>query len=245
MIEFRKNKSLKMNYYYLHFIPTKINQRSIFKYSVMLYLFDAASRFVFKRQMKNTIKVLKYISKDNNIYEMLRYHSVGPRSIENYLPLFYGTNDLSKKHKIIFEDFEENKFISIILLEDCHSRSELYGNTSYSGANHSIILGCELSWIFKYGSKPRCIANKQYHQLYLDYLNTAATYYSNKSTPFISYISFMESHEKQQISLLRVDQDFSQHLLLLHKKNILKNTILIMLGDHGIQYGPYFETEVC
>lgn len=214
------------------------------KYSVMLYLFDAASRYVFRNQMKNTINTLKYISKQTNVYEMLRFHSVGPRSVHNYLPLFYGTNDVSEKHKIIFEDFEENGYISITLLEDCDNTSSLFGNTSYKGANHSIILGCKFSNKFIYGSNPRCIGNKQYHQLYLDYLNEAVTHYNNYSTPFISYISFMEPHEETHKSLLRVDKDFSNHLLLLHRRDILKNTILIMLSDHGMNYGPYFNTGV-
>lgn len=194
--------------------------------------------------MKESINALKYISKESKIFEMLRYHSVGPKSIHNYLPLFYGTNDVSKKHKIIFEDFEENDYISITLLEDCHNKSELYGNTNYKGANHNIILGCEFTNQFLYGNKPRCIGNKQYHQIYLDYLNEAITYYNNKSTPFISYISFMEPHEESHKSLLRVDKDFANHLLLLYKNNILKNTILCMLGDHGINYGNYFKTDV-
>lgn len=194
--------------------------------------------------MKKTLKTLKYITKENNVYEMLRYHSVGPRSNNNYKPLFYGKNDRSTKNKIIFEDFENNGYTSITLIGDCHKKSELYGKTDYKGANHNFILGCQLNWKFLYGSKPRCIGNKQYHQLYLEYLNEAVTYYYNKTIPFVSYISFMEPHERKQISLLRVDKDFSNHLLLLHNKKILTRTILIMLGDHGLHYGKYFNTKV-
>lgn len=195
--------------------------------------------------MINTIKALKEIRKTNNVYEMLRYHSVGPRSVHNYLPLFYGTDDLSMKHKIIFEDFEENNYTTITLLGDCHNKSELlYGNTSYKGADHNIILGCKFSNQFLFGNKPRCVGNIQYHQLFLDYLKDAVTHYTNKKTPFVAYASFMEPHEETHVSLPRVDSDFAEHLKTLQKNNVLKKSIIIMLGDHGMNYGPHFNTKV-
>lgn len=243
-MKYKRNISSNRNFYFLNFKPVRYSLKNNKKYSVILYLFDSASRYVFRKQMKYTIEILKSFRKTCNIYEMLRYHSSGPRSIHNYLPLFYGKNNTSNKEKIIFEDFEENGYTTISLQGDCHTNSVLYGNTSYNGSYHNIIMGCEFENSFLFGNKPRCIGDKQFHQLYLDYLNEALPYYYKRSIPFISYSSFMEPHEDKQISLLRVDKDFAHHMNTLLANNIINHSLIILMGDHGMNYGPWYNSKV-
>lgn len=140
--------------WFLKFIPKQMDrQQSNEKLSVHLIMFDAASRYVAKTQLLNTVKTLKSLLNQYTTYDMLRYHTIGANSNPHFPPLFYGVNETEAKsiNKVILEDFKEEGYITINAHEFIDPAEKLYGENIYNGSNHSInYISADPKYMYKF-----------------------------------------------------------------------------------------------
>lgn len=214
-------------------------------------MFDGGSRFVLKHQLPNTVQYLKSLKNDSAMFDMLKYHTIHFNTAGNLLPFMYGyrynfTNLQNNFHKLIFEVFKEEKYITISSKLDCDVNETYGGINNYTGSDHNLIPpSCDsyyqLNELFR---NPRCLGDKQIHQHYFDYYKQALKYYHSKQQPVFSVTMLKDSHDPDLKSVPRVDQDLSNYLKYLKENGIMDKSIIIITADHGLHYYSYYESPV-
>lgn len=210
------------------------------KLNVNIYLFDALSRFVFSKEMAYTLDYIKSISKNYRIYEMLKYHTVGRNSPLNYRALIQGL----KRSTSIFRVSKQNNYSTIALPGYFDLQLNLCGDSNIRYVDYNIQLFKHFKDYQLFGKKKRCLGNDHIHNRQLNILEKIYKHNYDDNISTLSYTSFMESHDSSFYSLLRMDKDFSNHLKTLNGENILNNSVIILIGDHGLHYGNYSKTIV-
>lgn len=259
MYESNKIIGGKKRDYIFKFIPLKyVNKyESINIPSVNIYLFDALSRFRYFNQMKETNKFLKMINRKNHIFSFELYHTIGYNSKPNIIPLVYGCYKHENPKDFIYSVFSRNNFTIISNLAECDKYLCFYNLNKKNNINitHNLQIGCkEIANTPRFTRNARCVGNKQYHKWQLDYLEEALLFYRKLNRKSFSFTSFIEAHEPSFISITRVDTDFSNHLKRLYciflynnhniDSNFMESSINIILSDHGMHYGKYYNSEV-
>lgn len=189
--------------------------------------------------MLNTKNYLRSISKKYKIYEMLKYHTLGLNSPLNYRGLIFGKESIS-----LFKWFKNYNYSTIALPGYYDVDLRFYGKSSREYVDYNIQLFHNCSESYLYGSRKRCLGNKHRHKHQLEFLESIYLFNRENNIPTFSYTSFMESHDKSFISLLRMDNDIANHFKLLEKNKIMENSITLLIGDHGMHYGKYFNSTV-
>lgn len=214
-------------------------------------MLDGGSRFVLKQQLPSTVRYLKSIKDRYSFFDMLKYHSIDFNSYSHFSYLFYGkkidiTDRFNNRHKLIFEDFNEENYITINSHLICDVKERFYIHNNYSGSDHNMNPpSCDVSYRENaYGRKPRCLGDKQIHQHYFQYLKDALKYYNSKKQPVFSELIMMDSHDKYMQSVPRLDNDLYDYIKYLNDNGIMNNSVIILTADHGLHYGKYYETDV-
>lgn len=221
-------------------IINKVVQRNTTKkISINMYLFDGLSRFRFRKQMKYTTKYLNILPRKYKIFDMMKYHTLGRNSELNYKGLFTGN-----KSRSIFELFKKYNYTLVAMPGSYDPNLSFFGKSNKQYVDYNIQLFRNCSNKYLYGEKIRCLGNKQRHNHQLDSLESLLQQSISYYNPVFSYTSFMESHDSSFTSLLRIDEDVKNHLKNLEYEGILEKSITILIGDHGIHYGDYFNTSV-
>lgn len=236
----------------MHFIPRRtLLEEYDQKLSVNFIMFDGGSRFVLKHQLPHTIEFLKSIKSQYSMYDMLKYHTIHHSSFFHFSAMFYGkriniSERYKKSYKSIFEEFKEEKYITINAHLVCDIEEKFYINNTYSGSDHNLNPpSCDSTYMKNmFASNTRCLGDKQIHQHYFQYLKEALNYYHNKKQPVFSKLILMDSHDPNLKSIPRVDIDFYLYLKFLHEKGIMNKSVIIITADHGLQYGSYYNTTV-
>lgn len=225
----------------IHFSPVKnvLRNSNNKKMNINIYLFDALSRYRFSKQMIQTKIYLKNLTKEYKLYEMMKYHTLGINSPLNYRGLIIGN-----KSNSLFKVFKENNYSNIAIPGYYDLNLNLCGSSNKKYVDYNIQLFRNCSRQYLYGSGKRCLGNKHRHKHQLDFLQSLYLFNHNNNIPTFSFTSFMESHDSSFISLLRMDKDIAHHLEFLNKNYILKDSITVLMGDHGIHYGKYYKTSV-
>lgn len=182
---------------------------------------------------------------------MLKYHTIGHNTKPHFLPLFYGYRYNSKNieknfHKIIFEDYKEEDFITIDANLDCNIDETFHGKNNYSGSDHNIIPpSCDKIYTkYKLEDITRCLGSRQIHQVYFDYLKKALKYYNSKNQPVFSVVILKDSHDPKLKSVPRIDPDLAEYLEYLNDNGIMDKTVIILTADHGMHYGSFYKSKV-
>lgn len=207
--------------------------------NINIYLFDALSRFRFINQMIYTKKYLNSLSNKYKIYEMMKYHTLGVNSPINYKFLFQGNNSVS-----LFKWFYSHNYSTAAIPGYYDYDLSFYGRSNRKYVDYNIQLFRNSTHGELYGKKIRCFGNKQRHKHQLEMLESI--YFNNQKNNIstFSFTSFMESHDESFISLLRMDKDFANHLKQMEEGELLQESVTIIMADHGMHYGKYFNTTV-
>lgn len=221
------------------------------KLSVNLILFDGGSRYVLKHQLKQTTHYLKSIRNKYSMFDMLKYHTIDLNSFTHYSSLYYGyrikiSSQKNNKHRIIFEDFKEEKYITINTNTACDVHENFCIHNNYSGSDHNLSpASCDSNYKKSmYRSIPRCLGDRQIHQLFFDYLKESLQFYHSIQQPVFSNTVLLDSHDNHFKSVPRVDYDLKNFLKYLDDNGIMNSSMIIITADHGMHYGKYYNSKV-
>ncbi|KAL3904261.1 MAG: hypothetical protein SGPRY_011355 [Prymnesium sp.] len=84
----------------------------------------------------------------------------------------------------------------------------------------------------------RCIGGRHAHSPLMEYERAFLANY--RRVPRLSWSVYLEGHEPSFRAMGTLDQDLANHLIAIRKEHG-ENTAVLLLSDHGIHYGRFFD----
>ena len=248
-IDFSKNNKGKLNVN-LNFNQTLSDERKQLErqadpYSkniIVIYL-DSVSRAYSMRQLKKTLKFFEnFISYNGNAnykfpfenfhsFQFFKYHSHKYYTVGNFPILFYGNHrNASNKHINLY--LKRNGFVTCYAADNCYNDFTVtFHNFSSADVFDHHYSVCDPNFLGP-TSKLYCDYNKIYFEYVLEYANQFLRKYNNNQKFLLILSNF--AHEGSYEKLKYIDNIMYQFFYRLFNDNLLKETSLFLLSDHGV-----------
>ena len=234
-------------------IEKNVKIRPYAKNIILLYI-DSVSRAYSVRQLKKTLKFIEqfmpykgkynkhYKSENFHSFQFLKYHSFKGYTLENYPRIFYGNRAGSNIIRIN-KYFKENGYVTSYSNDMClreMSRTQHHMKFEEVG-DHELILcdpnGKNANLLVK-----KCLYNKLTASYLYEYGNQFWRKYEDNSRFLI--IASNDGHEGTLETLKYLDNTLFNFLNDLFNDNLLKDTTVFLLSDHGTAMpSPYYLTH--
>ena len=215
-----------------------------FSNNIMIIYLDSVSRVYAIRQLKKTINFFeKFISYKGGFHEryptetfhsfqFFKYHSFKDYTRDNYPRLFYGNDRNKTKFVRITKYLKENGFITSYSSDVCERDNirTLHNLTIDEIDDHQMLL-CDPNTEMYTKNTIKCLYGKINIEHLLEYTNQFWRKYKNNRK--FSLIASNEAHEGTLESLKYVDDLIINHLNSLFNDNLLKESSIFLLSDHG------------
>ncbi|XP_052077869.1 uncharacterized protein LOC127715760 [Mytilus californianus] len=245
-----------------HFnLNPKVNKRNILKeandqLSVVIIGFDSVSRFIAEKQLSKT---LDFFENNLGAYPIKGYTRIGDNTLPNLLAVLTG--------KTLPESILSARTIPVLYKEvlrrgyiDCYAEDwapylvpfiAKYPN--YTHYFRNIILAKENTDLqvsqlssetmkhIKLSTNPICIGNEFKHNLIFKYSKQCIEKYNEKRKYVFMWNNQVSHHNPHSLSL--ADEDTKQFIEWMNSTGNLKNTVLVIMSDHGPRYGQFAETD--
>lgn len=248
-IDFSKHKNGEVNIN-LQFNKTLSEERKklegiINPYSKNIFIIylDSVSRAYSIRQLKKTLNFIenfmpyhgknntKFPSENFHSFQFFKYHSHRYYTVGNFPILFYG-NHRNKTNKHINLYFKKNGFVTGYAADMCYNdfTNSYHDFSSEDIFDHQYVV-CDPNYS---GATPKlnCYYNKLYFQFILEYANQFWRKYNENQRFFI--LASDLPHEGSMEKLKYIDNIIYNFIYKLFNENLLKETSLFLLSDHGI-----------
>ena len=222
--------------------------------NILVLLIDALSKGNFLNFLPNTVQTLNSFEErfDYSLLNFTDYHIVGTNSGPNQAAFFAGElvggGDTSLKKKTADQEWiwkilkEQHGYTTLKIEDMCFKHSGLLkalgylDKTAEPPTTHAFLeFFCPPNY-----RRPHCVGDKPLSRFMFDYLGSYISNYQD-ARPWAAFANFGEAHE-DSVSLPGIlDQDLNQFLS--ETVSQLKNTVTILVSDHGLHYGPYFQTK--
>lgn len=214
--------------------------------NVLSILIDPISREQFRQKLPRTSQLLR----DLNFSSFHQHTVVGGNSGPNQaaifsgIPLSNGRNGIhasashgnskgNKQSNWIWDELRDQGYVTFKGEDSCILNSNMIQsikpNVTHGSALHEM-------FCFAF-ERPNCLGDK----LAASHLLTAADQFINaysEATPWAAFISFTDSHE-DSMSLIQLLDNL---LFDFVSKIEFSKTLVIIQSDHGLHYGPYFQS---
>ncbi|XP_026726962.1 uncharacterized protein LOC113493268 [Trichoplusia ni] len=222
-------------------------------YNVLILGIESMSRLNFHRTMPLTANFLK----DKGMIELLGYNKIGDNSFPNLFPILTGLSfdyvkqaytrnkvlDLNKC-QFIWDKFKEKGYQTAL---GSDSIAAVLGTYEYSlrrqpTDNYLQPFIFETRNLFKdqHYNFHQCMGSKFFYQILLDYIYSLTHKLKNNNF-FGMFWEESVSHEDLNMPNI-MDESYHNFLKELHKENYLNKTVLVLLSDHGMRWGPIVQT---
>jgi len=231
----------------------KLENNGIIPYAkniIILYI-DSVSRVYSNRQLKKTVKFIEqfmpYKGKNNQIlksenfhsFQFFKYHSFKGYTFENYPRIFYG-NRAGNNIIRITKYFKENGYVTSYSNEECLRDITLIKNKMKFEeiGDHELIL-CDPNRKNANLLVKRCLYNKLTTAHLYEYGNQFWRKYNNNRRFLL--IASHDGHEGTLEVLKYLDNTLFNFLSGLFNDNLMKDTTIFLLSDHGTAMpSPYY-----
>ena len=245
-----KNKGkLKID---VHFNKTLSEERKLlesnsepYSKNVLLLYIDSVSRANSLRKLKKTMKFFekfmpykggfneKYPSEIFHSFQFFKYHSFFGYTSFNYPILFYGQKRLENnpKHPISYY-FKQNGFITCNVIDFCeYENARTYHNFTQDEVFDHQYLSCDLNDEELSSNFIRCLYGKQNMEHFLEYIEQFWRKYKDNR----KYVSLFTNHGHEgTLNVIKYQDDIIANFFnRLFDDNLLKDTSIIFLSDHG------------
>ena len=248
-IDFSKNKNGKMEIN-LQFNRTLSKERkklegtnNPYSKNIIIIYLDSVSRAYSIRQLKKTLKFFenfmsyhgnsnsKFSSENFHSFQFFKYHSHRYYTPGNFPILFYG-NHRNKTNKHINLYFKKNGYVTGYTADNCYKDFAItYHNFSTADKFDHLYIVCDPNYI---GPTPKlnCYYNKLYIQFMIEYANQFWRKYNDNQKFFMLASNF--PHEGSLEKLKYIDKIIYNFIYKLFKDNMLAETSILLVSDHGI-----------
>ena len=220
--------------------------------NLMIIYIDALSRRHFMRKMKKTaawIEKFHNKSGENKLtsYQFMKYHSVGYFTQINTVPAFLGkwwleaggnyyTKYWKEKGAITSQsvsfcgrelfDFENDQFRHMNWEPYDHENIALFCDPNYNQADNPYT-----PFLGAYSVRRRCLHGRDTHEYQLEY--AYKFWDTHRDMPKVIRMDFLEAHEGSMEVIKYLDDRLEKYLVDLETNNLLDDTILLFMADHG------------
>lgn len=90
--------------------------------------------------------------------------------------------------------------------------------------------------------RPHCIGDRYVHDYMFDYTQRFISHYSQTESPWAAFLNFGEAHEDSMTLAGILDDPLSKFFREFFENPPKRPTVVTLLSDHGLHYGPAFQT---
>ena len=250
IVDFSKNTNgeLKIN---LNFNKTlskirKKEESKVNPYSenIMILYIDSVSRANALRQLKKSTKFFenfmsykggfhpKYPTEKYHSFQFFKYHSFLGHTANNYPKIFYG-QDRGRRIIRITKYLKKNGFITGLTSDSCQrDLIRTRHRMKYEEiCDHEMII-CDPNMMHLLSLKKRCLYDKISTEHQYEYGNQFWRKYKN-NRKFLTILD-CSGHEGTLEALKYLDDIIYNYLNNLYNDNLLKDSTIIFLSDHGV-----------
>ena len=212
--------------------------------NVLILYVDSVSRVNGLRQLKKTTKFFekfmlykgysseKYPNENYHSFQFFKYYSFNGHTTINFPFLFYGTNSSVVNKSLITKYYKKNGFITSAANDWCNIDNirTLHNFTVEDIYDHMLLL-CDPNADHYSLNTIRCLYGKHNMEHLIEYTNQFWRKYSNNRK--YSIIIDNHGHEGTLTVLRYIDDLLANFLNDLFNDNLLKDTIVFLMSDHG------------
>ena len=234
-------------------IERKKLEKKVSPYSenIMIIFIDSVSRGNSIRQMKKTLNFFEKFMPYNGGYnanhpkekfhsfQFFKYHAFKNHTSGNFPRLFYGNDRTSEKFVLLTKYFKENGYITNYDSDSCQKDNirTFHDFTESEVYDHQFLL-CDPNKIF-YGSPyKKCLHGKTDVEYLCNYADQFWRKYKNNRK--FSVIILNDGHEGTLETLKYTDIFIYNYLISLFEDNLLKDSSIILLSDHGVVIPSFY-----
>ena len=248
-VDFSKSKIGKLNINLIFNKTLSLERKKLEKFNnpysknIMIFYIDSVSRAYSIRQLKKTLnffeQFIKYEGNNNpefpnekyHSFQFFKYHSHKYYTSGNYPILFYG-NHRNETNKYITLYLKQNGYITSYTADICYNdfiRS--LHNFSFADIYDNQYIICDPNY-WTGGRRLTCLYGKLHFEHMLDYINQFWRKYTGNRKFSLFLTNF--AHEGSIEKLKYTDKILYNFFNELFKDNLLKETTIFLLSDHGV-----------
>ena len=248
-VSFSKNNlgSMNINVNFNHTLSDERKKLEIFNepYSknIMLLYLDSVSRAYSIRQLRKTLKFFekfmlfkgnhnpKFPSENFHSFQFFKYHSLHYYTVGNYPVLYYG-NFRNKKNKLITLTLKKNGYITGYTSDNCQiDFTNAFHDFSFDDIYDHQFVMCDPNKKLP-SSKMNCLYQKMPIVHQIEYIDQFWRKY-RENRRFATLLTNI-AHEGSLEMLKYVDNIMFNFFNNLYNDNLLKETSIFFLSDHGV-----------
>ena len=231
----------------------KLLENKILPYSnniIILYI-DSVSRASSMRQLKKTLSFFetfisyngghnpKYPEQNFHSFQFFKYHSFLFQTSGNYPRIFYGNKLEDKNLVLLTKYFKENGYITNYNGDFCQrDNTRTFHNLTKSEVYDYQFLLCDPNKGDYKSPFKKCLHGKMNIEHLLNYSNQFWRKY--KDNRKLSVTITNDGHEGTLEALKYIDSPLYDYLFGLYNDNLLKDSSIILLSDHGVLMPSFY-----
>ena len=212
--------------------------------NIMILYIDSTSRGMAMRQLKKTMKFIeqfmpykgsyhkKYPEENYHSFQFFKYHCFKMFTTGNYPILFYGNKKEINSSVLITRYLKENGYVTNYCSDECKKdNTRTYHNFTLSEMYDHQMLLCDPNIVEMNKPIKKCLyGNINSYHLYEYGKQFWIKYKDNRK---FSALVTNDGHESSLEALKYTDDIIYNYLTSLYDQNLLKDTTILMISDHG------------
>ena len=216
-----------------------------FSNNIMIIYLDSVSRANAIRQLKKTMNFFekfisykggfheRYPTENFHTFQFFKYHSFKEHTRGNYPRLIYGNDRNTTKLVRITKYLKENGYITSYSGDYCiRDNTRTHHNLTIDEVDDHQMLLCDPNKENFNKNTIKCLYGKIHTEHLLEYTNQFWRIYKNNRK--FSLIVTNDAHEGSLESLKYLDDLIINYLNSLYIDNLLKDSSIFLLSDHGV-----------
>ena len=221
-------------------------EKNVVPYSnnIMILYFDSVSRPNALRQLKKTMSFIekfmtykgshheKFPNENHHSFQFFKYHAFKMFTPGNFPRLFYGNKREVNDLVLITKYLKENGFVTNYCGEECRKdNTRTFHNMTKSEMYDHQMLLCDPNVVEMNKPVKKCLyGNIDTYHLYEYGKQFWVKYKDNRK---FSALVTNDAHESSLETLKYSDKIIYNYLTYLYNKNLLKDTTIFLVSDHG------------
>ncbi|CAG9325566.1 unnamed protein product [Blepharisma stoltei] len=219
--------------------------------NIVMLVIDSLSRRMFFRKIPKSVEYLNSIAKNVSIFDFKLHHVIGQGSHNSFMPTFYGDMPYSATlymqgdlyyNVSIWKYLHERGFVTMMGMDCCDNNLAQFIGKKPKVDHKMGSIWCSASAQYGYSEtskRERCIGNKNAHAWMMDYILDFSETYKNVSR--YTYMHIDTAHEETGTVVSTIDLDLKKFLEEFFSRD--EDSILFLMGDHGMRYGEWFKSK--